>query len=442
MTVNGAGPAGGHDELVDELVVVLRERVSAWAQAQRTEGRVVTDDDQRVFGEEVTARWLEELAARRLAADLDPLEAAVEDRLASDGWARAFGLGDFEPCTNPEFADVHLSGHEFVKAEDRLGNTVILPPLFSSTQDMVEQLRRIAAVHGEGRRWDASSWRLDMGLPSGTRITAIFSPPAQVPIVRFRNPPAVLQDLDDLQATGMFDDALASFLRAAIEGRFNVVLAGQPGAGKTTLGRAMLHECGPDESIYMIESSRELLLHKMAGHPDVVSVEARAANVDGAGAVSLLELAEAALRMNPSRVVVAEAKGAEVLTMFHAMGSGVRGSLCTLHAASTKETFGRLEMYASMTEQNYDPAWTRTAIAASIDFVVQCSKLGGQHRAVSSVRQVTGVEGDEVTSIEVWGPGPDGRARLTGQPFRHETMARLLDAGFDRSLCDGPGGWG
>jgi Flp pilus assembly CpaF family ATPase len=222
--------------------------------------------------------------------------------------------------------------------------------------------------------------------------------------------------VEDLVGTGTMSPDVASFLRAAVRARKNIMIAGATNSGKTTLLRALANEIGPTERLITVERAMELGIEAFDDlHPNVVAFEERLPNSEGLGAVSMAELVRRSLRMNPSRVIVGEVLGDEIVTMLNAMSQGNDGSLSTIHANSSMEVFNRISTYALQAEENLPVEATHMLIAGSINFVIFMRKRnmyetgGGLQRVVESIREVTGVDG-RVLSSEVFASGPDGRA--------------------------------
>ncbi len=218
---------------------------------------------------------------------------------------------------------------------------------------------------------------------------------------------------------------------------FNIVVAGGTDAGKTTFLRALLAEIAPSERLVVIEDALELQLERDPDrHPNVVELETREANVEGAGEITMRDLARHALRMAPDRVIVGEVRGGEVLEMLLAMSQGNDGSLCTLHADSSAAALTKIATYALMAAERMPIEATNLLVAQSVNFVVHLVRRADGTRVVSSLREVTGADGGRVASNEVFGPGDDGRARLT-HPFTARSLDRLIANGLDPSaLCE------
>jgi pilus assembly protein CpaF len=218
------------------------------------------------------------------------------------------------------------------------------------------------------------------------------------------------------------------------------MIAGATNAGKTTLLRALANQIPADERLITVERSLELGLdHFPELHPNVVAFEERLANSEGHGAISMAELVRRSLRMNPSRVIVGEVLGDEIVTMLNAMSQGNDGSLSTIHSNSSLEVFNRISTYAIQASERLPVDATHMLIAGAIDFVVFQEKKneythgGTLRRFVSSVREVTGVDG-RVLSSEVFAPGRDGRA-VAHAPV--SCLDELAGYGYDPSR----GGW-
>ena len=205
--------------------------------------------------------------------------------------------------------------------------------------------------------------------------------------------------------------------------------------------RCLLNEVPPSERLVTVEDSLEIGLERFGDlHPDHVDLEARSANVEGVGELSMDDLAINALRMNPGRLIVGEVRGDEALTLLLACTQGNDGAMCTVHADSSAGVFGRLQMYLAMTRERFEPAAANLMVSQAVDVIVHVAKLADGTRAVTSVREVTGADGEIVVSNEIYGPGSDGRASARFR-FSETSMARLERAGFDRRWLDTEGRW-
>ncbi|HEX2299720.1 MAG TPA: CpaF/VirB11 family protein, partial [Pseudonocardiaceae bacterium] len=226
------------------------------------------------------------------------------------------------------------------------------------------------------------------------------------------------------------DPGLESFLRSAVRARKNVLVTGGAAVGKTTLLRAMAAAIPPGERLVTIEDVFELGLDTQ--HPDVVAMQAREANIEGAGRVSLSDLVWQSLRMSPDRVIVGEVRGPEVIPLTNAMSMGNDGSMGTVHCSSSAGVFPKLGAYAVQGPERLPLEATNLLVASAVHLVVHLARLPDPdaRRVVSSVREVIGADGPVVVSNEVWRPGDDLGA-VPGVPLRTETVAELEAAGFD-----------
>ena len=202
----------------------------------------------------------------------------------------------------------------------------------------------------------------------------------------------------------------------------------------------LLAEIDPAERLVVIEDALELQLERDADrHPNVVELEAREANIEGAGEITMRDLARHALRMAPDRVIVGEVRGGEVLEMLLAMSQGNDGSMCTLHADSSAAALTKIATYALMAPERMPIEATNLLVAQSVDLVVHLARRTDGSRVVSSVREVTGADGRLVTSNEVFAPGADGQARLA-HSFSERTWDRLVANGLDPAVLGRAGG--
>ena len=423
-------------DLLNDLLGHLRMQMGSWVENERRDGR--NPEDQQAHAEEVIARWLSNAAERRLVTGEAMLTESQERHLAKTALSYTFGAGPWERYINdPNLSDIHINGHDTVWLVDRSGKKHRGEPVAASNEELIQQIRWAGASLGRtSRRFDMSSPVLNMRLPNGSRLHAIMDV-SMVPMVTIRMHDPTLSTLSQLKQGGMFGEAIENFLRAAVLSRHNIVICGGMGTGKTTLCRALLNEIPPEDRIVTVEDELELGIHQFSDlHPDVGVLEARPANLEGAGEFSLESLLRECLRMHADRIVVGEVRGTEVLGMLLAMTSGQDGSLCTIHANSTKEAFERLAMYASMTAQHYSQAFTYRLVGSAVNFVIHIGRWEGQ-RYITSIREVIGSTENHVQSNEIWRPGPDGKATPSGEPLRVEPTLRRLEAhGFDRTLME------
>jgi pilus assembly protein CpaF len=394
----------------------------------------MSDEDAEQYANVLINEELRQHAQAQIRQGRLPLDAEQEDELAQAIHSALFGLGRLEPLlSDPDIENIDANGCDQVYLEFTDGTVKQGPPIADSDRDLVDLLQRAAARFGP-RRFDLGCPQLDLRLPDGSRLSAVMDV-AHRPALSIRRHRFRRVNLDDLLANGMIDLDVRDFLAALVLARKNIVIAGGTNAGKTTLLRALASQIDPSERLVTIEGALELGLHEFPDqHPNVVALEARLPNVEGEGEITVAELVRRSLRMNPSRVIVGEVLGDEVLAMLEAMSQGNDGSMCTIHASSSALAFRRMAMYAQRSAMRLPVATTYLMITGAVDFVVFIDKhdlraQGGQlQRYVASIREVIDADGETMVSNEVFRPGPDGRALFEAPP---RCMADLRMAGDD-----------
>jgi pilus assembly protein CpaF len=442
------GAAGHSDSRADSSVVV---RVHA-AVGEALTHRHATDEelgrprmsraDERALSRKLIADELASLANEAYEAGDDPLDDGVEAALAAAVFDRLHGLGRLQPLLDdPDIRDIHISGHDRVWLQLRSGAKARGPAVADSDDELIELIATAARRLGRSeRRWDNARPELNMQLPNGDRLHALMAVTGR-PVVTIRRHDFTISRLNELVERGTVDELLAEFLGAAVRAKCSIIVAGGTGTGKTTMLRCLINEIPPHERLITIEDSLEIgLEHFEDLHPDYETLEAREANTEGVGEFTLASLVRAGLRMDPERVIVGEVRGAEVLPMLLAMSQGNDGSMCSIHADSSKGVFGRLAMYAAMTRERLTPDVTNLLVAQAVDLIVHLGWVHGVRR-VTSVREITGtIETGLVASNEIWAPGADGVAEPRTPP-QAETIAALEAEGFDRTLLGTGNGW-
>jgi Flp pilus assembly CpaF family ATPase len=418
------------------------EQLAADRAERETIGRPrLPRDDERQLTRRLIAAALDAFAEERLAQGLDPPDPETEHELVEAVFARVQGLAGIQPyLDDPEVTDIHIRGHDSVWLKLRDGTRRPADPVATSDEELVELVRVIAARMGRSeRRFDAANPELNIQLPDGSRLFATMEVSSR-PSVVIRRHWFELSWLSELAERGMIDRALKSFLSAAVRARRNLIIAGGTGTGKTTLLRALLNEVPRLERLVTIEDAYELAIDRFEDrHPDYDMLQSRPPNIEGHGEVTMLDLTRMALRMDPDRVVVGEVRGAEAFPMLMAMSQGNNGSMCTLHADSTRAVFPKLAAYVAMADTRLPIETVNLLVSTAVHFVIYIDQIDGVRR-VTSVREVIDADGVRVVSNEVFRPGPIGAA-VPGYPLRDTTVA-LLDAnGFDASLLDAPDGW-
>lgn len=435
--------AGAEPALIARVHSAVGEALTRRHAADEEIGRArMSRADERALSRKLITDELAALAHEALEAGHDPLEEHAEAALAAAVFDRLHGLGRLQPLLDdPAIRDIHISGHARVWLELRNGEKLRGPAVADSDEELVELIAGAARRLGRSeRRWDNARPELNMQLPNGDRLHALMAVTGR-PVVTIRRHDFAISRLHELVDRNTLDPTVAGFLAAAVRAKQNIIVAGGTGTGKTTMLRCLINEIPGHERLITVEDSLEIGLEHFEGlHPDYETLEAREANTEGVGEFTLANLVRAGLRMDPERVIVGEVRGAEVLPMLLAMSQGNDGSMCSIHADSSKGVFGRLAMYAAMTRERLTPDVTNLLVAQAVDLIVHLSWVAGV-RKVTSVREVTGtIESGLVASNELWAPGPDGAAEPRTPP-QAETIAALEVQGFDRTQLLSSNGW-
>jgi Flp pilus assembly CpaF family ATPase len=404
-----------------------------------------------------------EFARQRIFVHLDriahdeerdlPTSTDDEQRLAQAVLDALFGMGGLQALIDdPSIENIDINGCDRVWATGADGSKRLMPPIAESDDEVIEMVRTAATRFGLAeRRFDLARPEVDLRLPDGSRLSAVMAVTARpaVSIRRHRFTALTLSDLVDL---GTLTEEIAALLATAVRARKNIVVSGAMNSGKTTLLRALAAEVPARERIVTIEQALELGLDAdVARHPDIVALEARPANVEGEGTITVSDLVRRALRMNADRVIVGEVLGDEVLPMLNAMSQGRSGSMCTIHADSSAGVFRRIASYAVQAPERLPLEASNLLIAGALHFVVHLDSetyddpgdtsdhsadgpeyfpaVLARRRFVSSIREVVDAEGVQVISNEVYRPGPDRRAR-PASPLRHQTVEELRAFGL------------
>jgi pilus assembly protein CpaF len=409
-------------------------------------------DDRREFARQQVFVHLDDLTSG--SGEWSSLaNTADEQELAQTVLDSLFGMGRLQVLIdNPEIENIDVNGCDRVWAAFADGSKRLMQPIADSDEELIDLIRSAASRFGlSERRFDLARPELDLRLPDGSRLSALMAVTAR-PAISIRRHRFADLSLSDLAALETLDEGLLTFLSAAVRARKNIVVSGAMNSGKTTLLRALAGEISARERIVTIEQAFELGLDAAPGrHPDMVALEARPANVEGVGLVSVADLVRRSLRMNADRVIVGEVLGDEILPMLNAMSQGRSGSMCTIHADSSAGVFRRIASYAVQAQERLPLEASNLLVAGAIHFVVHLdaeledgrSQIGygterdqiafpageRRRRFVSSVREVVGAEGDQVISNEIYRPGPDRRA-TPASPLSPATLREMEIFGY------------
>jgi len=331
-------------------------------------------------------------------AESAPMTLQEKERLALEILDEVFGLGPLEPLLkDPTISDILVNTHKDVYVERRglLERTNVQ---FRDEAHLLAIIDRI--VSAVGRRIDESSPMVDARLADGSRVNAIIPPLAiDGPCLSIRRFGREALNVDALLRNQTLTSGMLALLRGCVYARMNLLISGGTGAGKTTLLNVLSSFISNRERIISIEDAAELQLHQ----DHVVRLETRPPNVEGKGAVLQRQLVINSLRMRPDRIIVGEVRGEEALDMLQAMNTGHDGSLTTIHANSARDALGRLETMIAMSALNLPEIATRRQIASALDVVVQISRMSDGARKVTSISEITGIEGDIISMQEIFG---------------------------------------
>lgn len=385
------------------------------------------------FARQVSAMECARLSASRRQEGLPALTDSEEQLLTSRAIDQVLGMGLLQQTLDdPEVSDIHVRGNSPIWVKLRSGARECRSSIVDHDDELVDLIRRTAVRMGRSeRRFDAGSPELNLQLADGSRLFATMEISARPSLV-IRKHQFEISSLEDLEARGMMSHGIAGMFRAMVRSRRNVIIAGGTGSGKTTLMRALINEVPPEERIVTIEDAYELGLERFEHlHPDHDSLQSRPANIEGQGEITLADLTKMALRMDPDRVIVGEVRGAEAFPMLMAMSQGNNGSMCTLHADSTRSVFPKLAAYMSMSATSLPIETTNLLIASSVHFVVHIEVVRGQRR-VSSIREVVDSDGLTIMSNEVV-RNLNGTVGI-GYPLREETRELFEEFGFREEM--------
>lgn len=343
-----------------------------------------------------------------LREESTPLSQAEREEIVEQVVWEITGLGPIEPLfRDPTISDILVNSHRDIFIE-RKGKLSRVGAQFRNDGHLLAVIDRI--VSRIGRRVDESSPMVDARLPDGSRVNAIIPPLAlDGPVLSIRRFGADLT-VEQLIANGALTMEMLQLLAGCVKARLNVLISGGTGSGKTTLLNALSSFIPADERVVTIEDAAELRLQQ----EHVVRLETRPPNSEGRGEVVARDLVKNALRMRPDRIIVGEVRGPEALDMLQAMNTGHEGSLTTVHANSPRDAIARLETMILMAGTNLPNRAMREQITSALDLIIQPQRLSDGSRRIVSITEVTGMEGEVVTTQEIYrfrrrGVTPEGR---------------------------------
>jgi pilus assembly protein CpaF len=379
------------EERLDDAFVEVRDRVHAELIAALGPQLANADVEPARLRERVRAEVRARLAAER------GLSAADRDRLVEEITDDTLGHGPIEKLlADDSISEIMVNGARdiWIERRGRLYQTGV------RFTDEAHLRRIITKIAGQvGRRVDESSPMLDARLPDGSRINAVL-PPLSLSgsLLTIRKFGRERFSLDDMVGLGTLTRDAVELLQACLHAELNILISGGTGSGKTTLLNAMSGEIPDDERIVTIEDAAELRLNQA----HVLRLEARPANIEGEGLVTIRELVRNALRMRPDRIVVGEVRGAEALDMLQAMNTGHDGSLSTVHANSARDALARLETMVLMAGYDLPVRAIRQQVASALDLIVHIERLSDGTRRVVAITDVLRMEGDVITTQDLF----------------------------------------
>jgi pilus assembly protein CpaF len=387
--------ASGYQELKSRVHNKLFEYLDLSRMAKMSEERVTEDvalATKRVLDEEKVLLTLEE-----------------RERLVREIQHEVFGLGPLEPLlADPTLSDILVNGYSkiFVERKGKLEPTVAR---FKDDGHLMRIIDKI--VSSVGRRIDEATPLVDARLADGSRVNVIIPPLAldgpTLSIRRFAADPYTAEDLVEFET---LTADIVELIQGAVKSRLNVLISGGTGSGKTTLLNVLSGFVPNNERIVTIEDAAELQLRQ----EHVVRLETRPANLEGKGRIDQRDLVINSLRMRPDRIIVGEVRGGEALDMLQAMNTGHDGSLTTVHANTPRDALARIETMVAMTGLDIPQRAIRQQLASAIDVVIQLARLSDGTRKLMSLQEITGMEGEVITTQEIFrferrGIGEEGK---------------------------------
>ena len=372
----------------------------------------------------------EVVANGRLPAGIDPV------RLEDDVFNEAMRLGPLEDLLEDDsVSEIMVNGPSKVYVE-RNGRLELSDCQFTDDASVLAVIERI--VSPLGRRIDESQPYVDARLSDGSRVNAIIAPLSlSGSTVTIRKFAKKALSPEDFIRFGTWTHNMAEFMRLCVLLRKNIVVAGGTGSGKTTLLNLLSGYIPANERIVTVEDAAELRLQQ----PHVVRLEARPANIEGKGAVTIRDLVKNCLRMRPDRIIVGECRGGEALDMLQAMNTGHDGSLTTVHANSPRDVISRLETMVLMSGMELPSRAIREQIASAVDIIIHESRLSDGSRKVVAISEVTGLEGSQIVMQDIFsfrqtGVGHNGK--IAGEFGPTGAMPTFYDTLAGRGLSVDP----
>ncbi len=388
------------EEAVEDPYLEVKRRIhSAIIDEMNKSGKTITDRDA-----------MYKIVDDKVNDDEFLIPRMDREKVATELFNDIMGYGPIEELVqDPSYSEIMVNGPDKIYVEDK-GKLKLTSLKFRDEDHLMNIINRI--VSNVGRHVDEASPMVDARLADGSRVNAIIPPLSLIgPVLtirKFGKKPITAQQL--LQF-GSLTPNMLQFLEACVRGKLNIVVAGGTGSGKTTLLNVLSSYIPEDERIVTIEDAAEVQLKQ----EHVITLEARPANLEGKGAVTIRNLVKNALRMRPDRIIVGEVRSEETLDMLQAMNTGHDGSLTTTHANSPRDTVARLETMVLMSGMELPLKAIRDQISSAIDLIVQQSRLRDGTRKITSITEVIGMEGDIVSMQDIFVYETDGTVDTSGK---------------------------
>ena len=351
---------------------------------------------ERITDERVMTTQIRNAVIDFIRAEEAPLTATEREEIVEQIIYEVTGLGPIEPLfRDGTISDILVNGPKdvYIERRGKLSRTGIT---FRDNAHLLAVIDRI--VSRVGRRVDESSPMVDARLADGSRVNAIIPPLAlDGPVLSIRRFGAELS-ATDLVTKGAMTHSMLTLLAGCVIARLNILISGGTGSGKTTLLNALSSFIPVSERVVTIEDAAELRLQQ----DHVVRLETRPPNSEGRGEVLARDLVKNALRMRPDRIILGEVRSVEALDMLQAMNTGHEGSLATIHANTPRDAMARLETMILFAGTNLPNRAMREQISSAIDVVVQVSRMADGSRRITSITELTGMEGDIITLQEIF----------------------------------------